>query len=73
MGASGPWQAGEVGPCEPHEAQQGQMWHPASGSGQSPAPVQAEWWTDQEQPFREGLGDIHIWKIRYRLLTCQAS
>jgi len=32
----GPEQAGEVGPCEPHEVQQGQVQSPARGSGQPP-------------------------------------
>ena len=37
----GPGQAGKVGPCEPHEVQQGQVQGPAHGSGQSQAQIQA--------------------------------
>ena len=33
----GPGQAREVGPCEPHEVQQGQMQGPAPASGQPPS------------------------------------
>lgn len=44
-GPEGPEQAGEVGRCEPHEVQQGQVHSPAPGSGQFQAQIQAggEW------------------------------
>lgn len=37
-----PGQAWEVGPCKPHEVQQGQTQDPARGSWQSQAQIQAE-------------------------------
>ena len=33
----------EVGPCQPHEVQQGQVQGPAPGSGQSQAHIQVGW------------------------------
>jgi len=36
----GPGQAQEVGPCEPHEVQQGQVQGPAPGLGQPPISIQ---------------------------------
>jgi len=37
----GPGQAEEVGLCEPHEVQQGQVQGAAPGSGQTPLSIQA--------------------------------
>ena len=52
----GPGQAGDVGPCEPHEVQQDQEQGPAPGLGQAPLSVQARGARDWEQPCQEGLG-----------------
>jgi len=52
----GPGQAQEVGLCEPHEVQQGQVQGAAHGSGQSPVSIQAGGWRAWEQPCQKGFG-----------------
>ena len=52
----GPGQASEVGPCEPHEVQQGQVQGPALGSGQSQAQIRAGQIMNWERSQGEGLG-----------------
>ncbi|KAJ7428318.1 hypothetical protein BTVI_00972 [Pitangus sulphuratus] len=47
--SEGPGQDGEVGQCEPHEIQQGQMQGPTPGLGQTQALIQAGEWN----PFNE--------------------
>ena len=68
----GPWQTGEVGPCESHEGQQHQVQDLALGSRQLPVSVQTGWWKDWEQPCR-GLGDIGRWKTGHNLAMCTCS
>ena len=54
----GPWQAWEVGLCEPPEVQQGQVQGAAPGLGR-----QTGGWRDWEQPCWEVLGDTGGWKL----------
>jgi len=49
----GPVQAWEVGPCQHHEIQQGQVQGPASGSGRSQAQIQVGWRMAGEQLWGE--------------------
>ena len=59
----GPGQAGEVGLCEPHEVQQGQVQGPAPGSGQSLLSVQAGGDEGIESsPAKQDLGGTGGWK-----------
>lgn len=49
---SWPWQAWDVGPCEPHKVQQGQIQDPASGLGQFQAQIQTGLRMVWEAPLR---------------------
>ena len=63
----GPWQAWDVGPCKPHQVQQGQVQGPAHGLGKSQAKMQAGQRMDWEQPWGEGLWGVGWWEAQYDL------
>ena len=69
----GPGEAGEMGLCEPHEIQQGQVQGPASGSGKPPLSIRARGWGDREEPCREGLGGTGGWKAGHDSAMCSCS
>ena len=70
MPPEGPGQAWEVGPCEPHEVQQGQVQSPAPGLGQPLVSVWAGGWRDWEQLCRKGLGGTGGWKAGCETTLC---
>ena len=69
-GGSG--QAQEMGLCELHEDQEGQVQGPVSGSRHPPVSRQAGGWRDWE-PCWEGLGSTGGWKAGHESPVCTGS
>jgi len=68
-----PWQAWEVGLCEPHEVQQGQVQGPAYGLGQSQSKIEARRRMDWEQPSWKGLGGAGWQEAQHDPAVCTCS
>ena len=66
-------QAGEVGPCKPHEVKQGRVQGPAHGLGQPALSLQAGGWSNWEKPCGEGLRGTGGWKAGRELAMCARS
>lgn len=54
-----------MGPCKPHEAQQGQVQGPLPEPKQYSVSIKTGGWMDWEQSCQEGLGDADGWKAGY--------
>ena len=65
--------AWEVGPCEPHEVQQGKVQGPAPGLGQPPVSIHVGRWRIWEQPCQEGLEGTGELKAGHESTICACS